>query len=190
MEFSNVDLITGQFEMDGGYLRVMTRKTVSGLLGMRIFYELVFSLNYHLKTVGYEYHKNLLRPVLCIDKDDQCGFENQTLRSAKRDNDTLLCSFAKAVHATGIDGFHNALFEHVVIPTFVEFVDRPQSVYLGYLHRLKWWNRAFVGSIHGKNCGVWKRGNYFYRVPSAIAALLRFLLSNAAIRRGLNRLVS
>lgn len=186
----NVGASTGYFEMDNEYLFAMTKMMVSRLLGMRIIYELLFSVNYHLKTYGYEYHKKALRPVLRKDKDDDFCFEERTIREVKKSNDRLVCSFAKAFHASGIDSFSKTIFDHVVIPTYVEFVDRPQKVYLNYLHVFKWWNSPFVGNIRGKKRGVWKRGSYFYRLPVFIASPIRFFLSRPKLRSQLNQLIS
>ena len=171
------------------YSESVATSSVRRLSGMRILFELILSINYHKRTVGYEYHGAIVRPVLEEDSEDKWYFEGIDVRRAKRNNDSMAQAFADAVVSTGVYKFSKDIFSHLAVPSLVSFVDRPLKDYLRYLHRFIWCKRPFVGSLWG-NKGVWKRGNLFYGLPRFMTKVLCFVLSDAESRRRLNNLLA
>lgn len=179
-----------RYELDDNYLAAMTRGKVNRLMGMRIFYELLFSLNHHKKTYGYEYHQSRIRPVFADDGDDTYHFDNiEKLGLLNKSNNRLLEAFAEGFIATGLSSLCHDVFHHIALPTLIEFVDRPRKDYLDYLHHFIWCGKPFVGHLHGKGKGVWKRGNIFYTLPEFLASPLRHILASPELRRKLNQLL-
>lgn len=151
------------------YVSSLGNKRGRSLMGMKLFFELILSLNYHRKTVGYERHGKTMRPVFGEDADDQWRVEKQGERHAKRLNDCLAFGCCNAFVDTGLYRYGDQLFEHVVIPSLTSFFDCPQKVYLRYLHRFVWWGRPFVGLALGKNKGLWHRGSLVFCLPGFLS---------------------
>lgn len=172
------------------YIKHVTPSTVRRLSGMRILFELILSLNYHKRTIGYEFHGNTLRPVFSTDTDDAWYINGTNIKQAKYYNDKLAVLFSEAMTATGLYHFNRDILSQIVIPTIIEFIDSPRKQYLKYLHRFIWGTRPFVGRLLGKQKGVWKRGNFFYTLPSPISSILRFIFSSAILRRQVNHIIS
>ncbi|MBQ9417591.1 MAG: hypothetical protein IJU19_03325 [Bacteroidales bacterium] len=181
----------GHYLLVGDYLNAITPRRVSCVMGMRILYELFFSLNFHRKTYGYALRGDRLRPVLREDRHD--AFDAGSLastRRAKRANDQLLCNFADGFAATGLVAYSHEVLHHLALPTLVAFSDRPHKEYLHYLARVSWWHRPFVGRLWGKGRGVWRRGNLFYSLPSWAGGLLRWVLTDSRRRSRVSQLLS
>ena len=151
------------------YVSSLGSKRGRSLMGMKLFFELILSLNYHRKTVGYERRGKTMRPVFGDDADDQWCMEKQEARQAKRLNDRLALGCCSAFVDTGLYRYGDQLFEHVVIPSLTSFFDCPQKVYLRYLHRFVWWGRPFVGLTLGKDKGLWHRGSLVYCLPGFLS---------------------
>lgn len=179
-----------KYELQNAYLRSLASRRVRRFEGMRLLPELVFSLNYHKKTYGYEYHGQKLRPVFKDDEDDSWVFDGPSARIVKRNNDMILSRFSDSFKIVGLLPHVDSIFENNSTHILADFVDSPYKDYLHYLHRFVWWGSPLVGSIHGKNKGVWKRGNLFYSLPGLLTTPLRWVLSNAKLRRQLNQLLS
>lgn len=155
------------------YVKAIGNKQTRLLTSVKIFLELVFSLNYHLKTTGYELHGEACRPVLDHDNEDLWCFENTSNREAKKLNDQLAIQFSQACSCVGLVPSCDQLFERVSIPTLSRFIDAPSKEYLHYLHDFVWEGRPLVGALVGKGKGVWHRGNLFYSLPRFIVSLLK-----------------
>lgn len=180
----------GNYLLNSFYLDAMASKRIRRTLGMRIFFELLFSLNYHPTTVDYEYHGQKLRPVFGEDGNDNWCFDNMTSRLAKRSNDAILLSYADAFRLSGLAAYTNEIMERLALPTLIDFVDRPRKEYLDYLHHFIWWGKPFVGKNHGSKKGVWKRGNHAYVLPSWIINSYYLLISSQSFRKKTIRLFS
>ena len=173
------------------YIDAVVGKPLSRIGGIRILYELLFSVNHHYKVFGYERRRTgILRPVLKPDEWDKWGFTGQGVRSVKKSNDRLCESFAQACLSTGILPHCDTIMERLLLPTLVEYTDRPRRTYLDYPAHFLWWEKPFVGAIRGKDKGVWKRGNLFYSLPAFLTTPLRHVLGNYRMRRRFNSLAS
>ena len=170
------------------YANSVSTSSVKRTIDNRIVYELLFSINYHKKTIGYWNNGVKMRPLLDNDNVDNWFFSGQGNRNAKRCNDKLCLDFAKAIVKTSLFLFSEELFRHVAFPTMVAFVDRPHHLYLRYLHRFEWWGRPFVGRMRGSRRGVWKRGSRFYSWPKFITVPLRLSLGTPSLRRWMNEI--
>lgn len=182
------DLNSLEYRFFPAYLDCITPSFVRRLTGMRIIYELVLSLNFHKRTVGYECRKNVIRPIFAADTDDIWYVKGIDQKTAKQHNDTLTISFSDAFAVTGLYSFSKEILSQIVTPTLVKYIDRPEKTYLHYLHRFVWWGKPFVGRLHGHNKGVWKRGSIFYTLPQFLASPLRHILASPTLRRKLNHL--
>lgn len=180
----NVDLVDYLF--NDPYLTALTPKRVNRIIGMRIFFELLFSLNFHSTLVGYEYHGETIRPVFGKDNNDDWYFDNKSSREVKRDNDKLLSSFTDAFLKTNLSVYNDMVMERLALPTLLDFVDRPQKEYLDYLRHFIWKGKPFVGKLVGPKQGVWKRGNRAYSLPSWLYSII----SNTVYRKKFNKLAS
>ena len=151
------------------YVGSLGNKRGRSLMGMKLFFELVLSLNYHSKTVGYERHGNMERPVFGEDADDQWCIVKQGVREAKKLNDRLALGYCDAFLNTGLCRYGDQLFEQVAIPTLTSFFAYPQKTCLRYLHRFVWWGRPLVGSVFGKAKGLWHRGSLIFCLPGFLS---------------------
>jgi len=154
------------------YVSNLGNKKGRSLMGMKIFFELILSLNYHRKTIGYECHGGLVKPVFGNDADDQWRVETIGTRRAKSFNDRLVLVFCDAVVNTGLYRYADQLFENVAIPTLAGLFDCPHKTYLAYLHRFVWWERPFVGSLVGRKRGLWHKGSLLYFLPDFISWMI------------------
>lgn len=154
--------------------------------GMRVLYELVFCLNYHLKTSGYEKHGNIVRPV--FTKDDDFSLKNKNIREVKKSNDDLITQYTRAYVAAGLIPYSQQLIRLVTLPTFVDFVSYPHRQYLSYLHEFHYDSRPFVGKIYGKEHPVWKRGSIVYSLPRCIANKCVAIIRKPSVREFLIKL--
>lgn len=179
------------FMLDSDYLTAMTNGKVKRLIGMRILYELLFSINFHSKTIDYSETHNMIRPVFGKDTDDHFSFNNgKKPRENKKNNDSLLLHFTNGILATGLHSFHHDILHHIIIPQLIEYANYPNKKYLNYLHQFLWWDRPFVGALFGKKKGVWKRGNIFFCLPNFFATPLRSILSDDRKRRRINHILT
>ena len=191
MTIEGVSPVDNYFELDSDYLSALTNGKVKRLIGMRIVYELLISINYHKKTYGYDERHGVIRPVFSEDKDDTFIFNNgKTPQENKRNNDNLLLAFTNGLRETGLYTFHHDIFHHIALPQLIDYTNYPHKEYLHYLHRFIWWSKPFVGILWGKGKGVWKRGSLFYCLPRFIATPLRAILSDDKKRRRLNRMLT
>lgn len=157
--------LAGDYLLNSYYLDAFVPKKVSRALGMRIFFELLFSVNFHLTTIGYECRGKTIRPVFGENSEDNWCFDNMTHHLAKRNNDMVLLSYVDAIELTGLVSFADTIMGRLVLPTMVEFVDRPRKEYLDYFQHFILWERPFVGKKHGAHKGIWKRGNRAFVFP-------------------------
>lgn len=155
------------------YVKAIGNKKTRLLTGVKIFLELVFSLNYHQKTLGYEFHGKVVRPILGNDVEDLWCFKNVSNREAKKWNDQLAIHFSKAFALVELPSHCEQLFENVAIPTLTEFIDAPRKEYLHYLRNFVWEGRPLIGFMVGKRKGVWNRGNYYFSLPRWVLVLLK-----------------
>ena len=181
---------TGDYQLNDGYLTRMTPKKVNRVLGMRILFELLFSLNYHPTVVDYEYHGHRMRPVLGKDETDRWGFDQMSPREAKRNNDQMLLRYAEAYVLMGLPSQNTMVMERLSLPTLLDFVDRPRKDYLDYLHHFLWVDRPFVGKVRGSKKGVWKRGNRAFTAPSWLMNRYYAWIKDQNFRKKINRIVS
>lgn len=181
---------TADYLFDNYYLESMTKKKTSRISGMRVFFELLFSLNFHKTVIGYEYHGPLLRPVFGNDTNDQWHFDNIDSRSAKRNNDRLLLKFTDAFVRTGLHHYTDTILERLATPSLIDFVDHPRKEYLDYLHHFIWWGKPFVGTSKERKKAVWARGTRSYSLPKWILLPYYAVVSNAERRDRLNKLAS
>ncbi len=184
------DTDLARYSLKASYIEVVAHRKVKRIGGMRILPELLFSLNYHKKTYGYEYHCELLRPIFKDDDDDQWEFDGQCPQIMKRNNDTILSKFTDAFVQVGLHQYSADIFNSLTLKMFTEYIDYPRKEYLNYLHHFIWWGHPFVGSISGKKKGVWQRGNYFYSLPVFFSNCARHILGNTQKRRRLNQLLT
>lgn len=174
------------FEFVGPYNETVSDKKVGRVLGMRSFFELLFSLNNHGKTIGYEYHGDQLRPLLGKDDDDQWSIVGMGTRKARWCNDRMINSMTRYYVMTGLFKYANEVFNAIAIPTLTDFVDAPRKEYLQYLHHFEWCGKPFVGKLKGRQKGVWNRGNCAYALPSWVVRTGYSMMEKPKLRRKLN----
>lgn len=173
------------------YLEQLPMAKVHRLGGMTNLYETFFSINLHATTIGYERHRDIIRPVFGTtsnrDGDWHCVLSN--FRNIKHSNDTLCKAMADAFCVTNLVDYNESILKHIAIPTLSQFIDVPYKIYINYLTNFKWLNNPFVGKIHGNNKGVWKRGSLFFSLPDFLSVHVRIVLCNTKLRRKLNNLM-
>lgn len=180
----------GDYLFNNTYLDAITPQRIFRVLGMRIFFELLFSLNFHPTILGYEYHDKSIRPVFGKDDNDEWFFDNMDYHSAKKNNDILLQQITDAIIKTNLHQFYLQMLEHIAIPTLVDYIDCPRKEYTEYLHHFIWFGKPFAGCITGKRKGVWARGNRGYSIPKWIINTYYELIRHTTIRKKINRFVS
>lgn len=136
------------------------------IIGTRILYELVFCLNHHKKTIGYEPHGGLWRPILTEDCEDILSFKNNDIRSMKKSNDKLLLEYVTALEKTGLVRYCSEIQNQLALPTFIDFISYPPKIYLPYLNDFQLSRASFVGRLYKREHSIWKRGNIIYSLPS------------------------
>lgn len=184
------DTSLSSYEMVSTYLNAASTKKVRNITGMGIFFELLFSLNFHSKVIDYESRGESIRPVFHPDTEDYWCFTNADVRTLKRDNDALLINMARAIMLTGLDTFEDSIFESIALPTLSDFISYPPREYLNYLHRFQLWGEPFVEKIYRKQKGIWKRGNTFYSLPTLLSRWVCSLLSSPHFRQRMNQIVT
>lgn len=180
----------GDYYFNDIYLMKVAPKRVNRILGMRILFELLLSLNYHCTVVDYEFHGEKIRPVFKKDDHDKWCFDNRSSRQAKKDNDSMLIAYSNAFALLGLHNHSDMILERLAVPSMLDFVDRPRKEYLEYLHHFIWWGKPFVRRVRGSKKGVWKRGNRAFVLPSWMMNLYYSLISNQVVRKKINRFVS
>lgn len=172
------------------YLDIVANKKIRSISGMGVFFEHLFSLNFHSRVVDYEYHGEIIRPVFAKDAIDQWNFMDDDVREMKKNNDVMLLGMADAIQLTGMEEYAGKIYESVALQTLAEFITYPQKEYLEYLHQFHIWGIPFVEKIYRKRKGSWKRGNRFYNLPISLSSLASNLLSLPELRKKLHNLVS
>ena len=155
------------------YLGAVGKTKTLHLLGFRVLYEILFSLNYHSKTVGYRRAGDRIRPVFGNDEEDSWTFRTHRVRTMKKENDLLLTAFAEGVAATGLCRYSSQILERIALTTLAEFFNRPDKNYLDYLHDFQYWDVNYVDKRWKKN--VWKRGSTAFSFPSWMTDLIVYL---------------
>lgn len=148
------------------YTQSSGQTKASKIIGMRILYELAFCLNHHKKTIGYEPHGGLWRPILAEDREDVLSFKNSDIRSMKKANDKLLLEYATALKRTGLVAYNTEILNLLALPTFIDFISYPPKTYLPYLNDFQLSGASFVGRLYNRKHSIWKRGNIIYALPS------------------------
>lgn len=135
----------------------------------RIFFEILFTLNYHKKTIGYIQRENHIRIVFGNDTSDRWVMND--VKQKKKDNDALLSAFTEAFIATHLVEYAEDILKNVVLPTWSSFMECPKRVYLDYLNRLSVNGRPFVSKIRPlqKDTPRWRRGSLIYTLPTKYA---------------------
>lgn len=156
--------------------------TAADLLSHRVIVELLFSLNYHDRTIGYEVHGDLIRPILQSDGEDDWHMSGD-IRMAKRQNDMMAIAFADAFISTCIYKFFKEILYQLSIPTLLDFYNRPTKKYLTYLHRFFVGSTPYVGCFFGNQKGIWKRGNLIFTLPDVLASFVLLVLNNKMVHK-------
>ena len=177
------------YELVDTYHGAMADKGVIRVMGMRIFFELVFSLNYHKQTVDYEYHGEKIRPLFAEDLEDRWSVSRIGTRKAKSDNDRLIAAMTDAYASTGLFHYAGEVFKGIAFPTLSDFVDMPRKPYLEYLRDFVWKGRPFVGKPWGAGRGVWLRGSRAYTFPSWMVKCCYSVMRNPNLRKRINALL-
>jgi hypothetical protein len=181
-----------KYEMLGLYHNLMTKAKTNRLNGMVNFYETFFSFNLHSKTIGYEYHSSVVRPIFSDTsshgEDWTCS--NNSQRIIKRENDKMVLMYIDAIKKTGLVDYTGTAYSRLLIPILADFVSYPRKQYVDYLHSFLWRKQPFVGHMLGHNKGVWHRGNRAFSLPQFILNHLYLILSQSRNRRKLNQVFS
>lgn len=172
------------------YLNTIIPQRINRVLGMRIFFELLFSLNFHHTIHGYEYHGKLMRPIFGQDDNDEWFFDNMNYHFAKKNNDLLLQQITDTIIKTNLHQYYVQMLEHFAIPTLIDYIDCPRREYTEYLHHFIWFGKPFVGHIMGDSKGVWARGNRGFCIPRWIINTYYELIKHTTIRKKINQFAS
>lgn len=148
------------------YVKDTGRQNAAAITGMRILYELVFCLNYHKKTVSYEFHGNIVRPVLAEDNEDTLSFKDCDIKRMKQSNDKLLVAYATAIEKTLLTEYGEKMLNSLALPNLVDFISYPNKTYLPYLNNFHLSGKPFVDKLYRKRHPIWKRGSFVYSLPT------------------------
>lgn len=164
------------FEFYSPFHTAMGQRDQLRVYGMRILYEDVFSLNCHKRTVGYENHSGMIRPLLMNDTEN-LSFKGVDIKTMKRFNDNLVRRYASGYATLGLVPFSQQVLETVALPTFVDFVSNPCRPYLCYLHEYQFDSRPFVGRLFSRPRPIWRYGSIVYSLPVFVWKFVRKCLS-------------
>ena len=171
------------------YVKDTGRQEAASIIGMRILYELVFCLNYHKKTVSYEFHGNTIRPVLAQDTEDILSFKTADIRKMKQSNDKLLVDYASAVNKTMLPEYGKEILNLLALPTLTDFISYPDKEYLSYLNDFQLSGSPFVDKLYGRKHPVWRRGSLVYSVPSLVARRWAQIARNEKKRKRISKII-
>lgn len=151
----------------------------------RILPELVFPLNFHLRTVGYCKRGNVFRPVFKKDSIDNIEVEN--FKKLKKANDNLLVDYTQAIKATGCLMYADLIFERIAMPTFCLFTFSPRKPYVEYLRQFFYNKKPFVNllfpSTIAKHNYIWLRGSIALSLPYCIGNTLYYILQSRIMKK-------
>lgn len=151
-----------------------------------------FSINHHHnKTVSYrERSCGRIGPVFA--KGDNAYMPN--VKQFKRDNDSLLESYAKGFVSCQLTRHTDTLMQSLLIPTLIDFTSSPQKRYLQYLTKIcvLGANHPYVCSVFKSNNrkGRWLLGSIVYSLPSPLDRIyckLRYTKTGRTIRKWISR---
>lgn len=137
----------------------------------RHYFEVLFSLNYHLQTVGYAPRGNTIRPLLAKDPTESWHFTGYTNRQTKNSNDRLIIAFAEGMQTLHLLPYSQQLLDRVAIPTFAHFLHQPPRPYLDYLHRFHKDGLVWVDKRWRKNI-FWTHGSNVYTFSPTVLRLI------------------
>ena len=143
------------------------------------FIENYFSINFHNRTIGYEYHGEWLRPILVNDIYDNIKGDN--IRALKKDNDKLAIQWCNAMIDANLMPFIENIFEYLAMPTLGRFSYAPERPYIDYLKHFQHSEKPIVCKLHPfslKNRSLWMRGSLGYSLPSFIGTHLYEILQS------------
>jgi predicted HAD superfamily hydrolase len=137
--------------------------------GVRIFFEILFTLNYHKKTIGYQKRGCQVLPIL--GEDDTDSWSMPSVREKKSYNDKLLTFFTEALIKTESVDYYNEILQNLSLPTWESFIEFPKREYLDYLHELKINGKHFVdvNLPFRKTKSEWIRGGHVFSLPRRFA---------------------
>lgn len=159
------------------------------LPGMRILYELLFCLNYHKKTINYESHGNIIRPVFAKDEEDILSFKDTDIKSMKQSNDKLLLEYATALDKTLLPKFWKEILNQMALPTLLDFISFPNKTYLPYLKKFQLSEQPFVDNLYRRTHPIWKRGSIIYSIPTIFAKFCTKIARNEEHRRRVLKII-
>lgn len=138
----------------------------------RVFFEILFTLNFHKKTIGYTKRANHITVNLATDTSDSWFIDN--VRQKKRDNDKLLIAYTDAFINCKLVDYADDIIETIALPTWSSFIQYPKRIYLDYLHELHINGKPFITEFNllkPDNCR-WRRGSIVYSLPKKHADML------------------
>lgn len=137
--------------------------------GIRIFFEILFTLNYHKKTIGYQKRGSKVLPV--FEEDDMDSWSMPFVREKKLCNDKLLSFFARSLIKTKTVDYYEEILQNISLPTWESFIEFPRREYLDYLHELKINGKRFVdvSMPWEKTRSEWGRGGHVFSLPRRFA---------------------
>ena len=141
---------------------------------VRIYIELLFPLNFHKKTVGYEYHGNRIRPIFSNDSTDNVSVPH--FQSLKRENDFLLSSWSSAFMTTYMHHYSHEILHSLAIPNLGEFVLAPRKEYIYYLNQFVLNGEKYVCKLTPHNIlkkkYIWLLGSIVFTLPDTLGKIL------------------
>ena len=169
-------------ELEEFYTHDMAQPEIHKVTGVRKFIELIFPMNFHSRTVGYERRNDgRMRPVF----DNTQNGDDITLnnfRAMKRQSDQLLVQYADAFSRVQLHRYAYETLHQAVLPAFGRFLLHPERPYVDWLSRFRYNGKPYVAQLwRGKGC--WQRGSLAYSLPKALWRWIDSLSGSRSIRR-------
>lgn len=172
-------------EISEYYSAMMCPAQIAKIPKVRIYLELLFPLNFHKKTTGYEYHGNKVRPQFSEDTTDKVSLPK--FQSVKRENDILLTKWASAFMTTNLYHYSHEILHSLAIPNLGEFALAPSKDYTQHLNIFVINGKNYVCKLTPRNIFkknyIWLLGSIVYTMPDFLGKTLCILIrSNTFIR--------
>lgn len=174
-------------EVEEFYSAVMAQPIIHKITGVRKIIELIFPMNFHSRTVGYERRSDgRIRPV--FDKsqngDDMSLSDFRTL---KEQSDHLCIQYAEAFHRVQLHRYAYETLHYVALPAFGHFAVHPERPYVDYLHRFQYEGNPYVARLGLKTLAQhrysWLRGSLAYTLPRPLWRWADSIANSRLMRR-------
>ena len=157
------------------------------LLSVLFVFENFFGLTKDLKTVDYEFDKEMAVPVLSAElREEDCVFMDKIDWAAVHEE--ILCEYARQYTTLGLGIWSKNIFERIGNATVADFFAHPSKMYLMALEQYYFWGIGnkdlypVVKRIYnplelkkGDRRYGWRRGSIYLTLPETVVKLYSVL---------------